>query len=1025
MHHFSFLKNLRQGVIHYCLGIIFMSSIFYALPSSAQITTTGSLTGDQLVTSIMGKGYAVSNAKLTCPNGASGSFVSTTSNIGLGQGIILTTGNLDNVKGPNNQGAATGDNGAPGDDDLDKLDGSSTEDACVLECDLVPSCDMFKIRYVFASEEYPQYVGSDFNDVFAFFISGPGITGTANIATVPGTTTPVAINNVNANINSQYFVNNANGQTIQYNGFTTPLTASIKVIPCETYHLKMAIADVQDGQYDSGVFIESGSIDCPTAEIVSPPVCANAASVDLCAPGGYKYQWPAGQPGATGPLDQQCLKVNNPKAGDVYTVNLTALGGGCPSVSKITLKGSDFSVRDTSVCPGAAKFPIKITPLTTGKYDFKWEPATNLSCSDCQTPIFDPQSTQTYTITMSDKDVSNCNRVKTVTVNVGSSFTITVSGTEICEGETATLSAMGADTYVWQPGNLTGEAVQVTPTTNTTYTVTGSKPNANCPGSPIATALVVVNKKPIVDATDVTTCAGTAVKLTGSIGGGATTGTWTGGGGTFIPDRNTPDALYTPSAAEAAAGTAVLTLESDDPQGPCVKASKQLTVTVVPAPIPLAGPDQVLCEGSAVQLDASFGGSASVGMWTGGKGTFTPGPLDPKAVYTPTKAEESSGKVVLIFTASDPTATCPRVSDSMEVRFDKKAVVSAGDPTSVCATAAIKLNGAVLGGSNAAFWIGGAGTYTPGNTDPKAIYQPTAAEIAAGKVTLIIISNTNGVCPVDSAEVTHLIHPNPIVQFAVDKPKDCIPHCVTFTDSTTAGNTAIATWEWDFGNGKTGKGKLPPQICYDKPGTYTVKLKATSDKKCVSSETKVGMIETYKNPVAQFTADPNPASVFDPVIHFYDQSTTDIKQWMWDFGDGQTSSPDKKNPSHRYSAEEGETYMVKLLVVDGNGCKDSTGMPVEVKAFFAFYMPNAFTPDENGVNDKFRGRGVGIAEYNLWIFDRWGNLIFETNDIEKGWDGTIKNRGEIAMQDVYVWRVKIKDIFGKKHAYTGTATLVK
>jgi gliding motility-associated-like protein len=304
------------------------------------------------------------------------------------------------------------------------------------------------------------------------------------------------------------------------------------------------------------------------------------------------------------------------------------------------------------------------------------------------------------------------------------------------------------------------------------------------------------------------------------------------------------------------------------------------------------------------------------------------------------------------------------------------------------------------------------------------VYQPAASEIAAGSVTLLLLSNKTGACPADSAEVTHLIHPNPVVQFSVDKPTDCAPHCVTFFDSTTAGNTAISTWEWDFGNGKSWQGKTPSKICYTTPGTYTVKLKATSDKKCTSSETKVDMINTYKNPVAQFIADPNPASTLEPTVHFFDQSTNDVISWMWDFGDGQTSSPDKKNPSHIYVTEQGEIYQVKLLVVNSNGCKDSTNVPVEVRSYFTFYIPNAFTPDGNGINDTFHGNGVGIAEYKIWIFDRWGNLVFEADDINKGWNGTLKS-GELSLQDVFVWKVNIKDIFGKKHTYTGTAALVK
>jgi hypothetical protein len=276
MHFFS-VHNRNTILIHGAWKILLLVSFLYALPASAQITTTGGLTAQELLSNIMGKGYSVSNAKLTCPTDASGSFESTTSNIGLGKGIILTTGSVNTVNGPNNSNNKTTDHGAQGDKDLDGIGKDDTEDACVLEGDLVPSCDLFKIRYVFASEEYPDYVGTEYNDVFAFFISGPGITGVKNIAIVPGTTaTAVTINNVNSNKNSQYYVDNDNGQTVEYNGFTTPLTASIKVVPCQTYHLKMAIADVGDGRYDSGVFIEAGSIDCPAPDINVPPVCANA-----------------------------------------------------------------------------------------------------------------------------------------------------------------------------------------------------------------------------------------------------------------------------------------------------------------------------------------------------------------------------------------------------------------------------------------------------------------------------------------------------------------------------------------------------------------------------------------------------------------------------------------------------------------------------------------------------------------------------------------------------------------------------
>ena len=125
---------------------------------------------------------------------------------------------------------------------------------------------------MFGSEEYPEYANSSFNDVFGFFLSGPGIAGiftnnARNIATLPETNQFVSINNVNHINNSQFYINNSGGLTIQYDGFTTVLKANATVIPGETYHIKLAIADVSDNIYDSGVCIKAGSFSSPLPEL--------------------------------------------------------------------------------------------------------------------------------------------------------------------------------------------------------------------------------------------------------------------------------------------------------------------------------------------------------------------------------------------------------------------------------------------------------------------------------------------------------------------------------------------------------------------------------------------------------------------------------------------------------------------------------------------------------------------------------------------------------------------------------------
>jgi hypothetical protein len=249
----SFVSLLRKQSVFLIVLLILSQSSF------SQLTIDETATAQQLVNTIVQPGFTVSNIKLNCPTGAIATFTGT-SDIGFEKGILLTTGKAALAKGPNNVTNSGFNSGAAGDLQLDTLMGTETYDGCAVEFDVIPNHDTLRIRYVFGSEEYPEYVNKQFNDVFSVFVSGPGITGRKNIATVPGTSIPVSINTVNANMNSQYFVPNPNGTSIQYDGFTKPLTAVQHVTANSTYHLKIVIADLTDGIFDSGLFIESGSI---------------------------------------------------------------------------------------------------------------------------------------------------------------------------------------------------------------------------------------------------------------------------------------------------------------------------------------------------------------------------------------------------------------------------------------------------------------------------------------------------------------------------------------------------------------------------------------------------------------------------------------------------------------------------------------------------------------------------------------------------------------------------------------------
>lgn len=228
---------------------------------------------------IGGNCFDVDGINLCGGGGALGTFTGGQTNIGFNKGMILATGPVSIAPGPNSSDGAGSSAGSCGPDgDLASLSTGAQFDVARLEFDFTPTQPQVVFRYVFASEEYCEYVGSQFNDVFGFFISGPGIPGgVQNIATVPMSPTPVAINNVNHQTNAGFYVNNQPagsgnlcGQNpsssnavneVQYDGYTRKFVASATVIPCQTYHIKLVIADIGDSAWDSAVFVDEGSFD--------------------------------------------------------------------------------------------------------------------------------------------------------------------------------------------------------------------------------------------------------------------------------------------------------------------------------------------------------------------------------------------------------------------------------------------------------------------------------------------------------------------------------------------------------------------------------------------------------------------------------------------------------------------------------------------------------------------------------------------------------------------------------------------
>lgn len=301
--------------------------------------------------------------------------------------------------------------------------------------------------------------------------------------------------------------------------------------------------------------------------------------------------------------------------------------------------------------------------------------------------------------------------------------------------------------------------------------------------------------------------------------------------------------------------------------------------------------------------------------------------------------------------------------------------------------------------------------------DTSSVYQPK-----------LVIKSKYG-C-VDSVVVPLNIPPLPYVNFDADLYESCVPLKVNFLDFSFSSSDKIKTWEWDFGDGSPVETTKDPHHEYNVPGTYDVSLTVTTANSCKAYYKWVEMMKVYPNPVAGFIFSPEQPTESDNTVSFYDRSSGAIF-WSWDFGDqglSPVSTSVDQNPTHTFPSSG--TFKIWQFVTSIHGCRDSIPDEITIKPDWTFYVPNTFTPNGNGVNDGFIPKGHNIIEFQMWIFDRWGNMIYTTEKTQSPstaipWNGHANGGSKTAQQDVYVWLVELKDINGLPHKYIGHVTLVR
>ena len=202
---------------------------------------------------------------------------------------------------------------------------------------------------------------------------------------------------------------------------------------------------------------------------------------------------------------------------------------------------------------------------------------------------------------------------------------------------------------------------------------------------------------------------------------------------------------------------------------------------------------------------------------------------------------------------------------------------------------------------------------------------------------------------------------------------------------------------------------------------YSVSVIVTSDSGCVSTLAKNNYITVYPKPETAFIAQPQSASIYYPIIEFTNQ-TTGADFFHWNFGDT-TTAYSFNPPPHTY-ADTG-TYVITLITSTLHSCLDTAFQNITIEPEFIFYIPNSFSPNGDQVNETFNGKGIFIKEFEMRIFDRWGNLVYKAMNYDEPWDGTINGGKELAESDVYVYAIEVTDIKDKKHHYKGIVTLVR
>lgn len=751
------------------------------------------------------------------------------------------------------------------------------------------------------------------------------------------------------------------------------------------------------GTYSITVTDNHGCTALATITVTQPPALAvtvgvtsnvacnggNGGAVSATASAGtspYTYLW--------SPNGGSANTATGLTAG-IYTITVTDNCGASTSAAVTVTQPTILTVPAYTLahvsCNGS-KNGIAIDSAVggTGPYTYLWAPGgattqkvTNLAAG-------------TYSVGVAD--LHGCTATASVIITQPVALATTVSSTRaFCNQPTgsASVSVTGGTapyTYAWNPSGQ--KVATATSLSIGTYSVVVTD-NHNCSTS----ASVTVTQPPPVLAT----ITGVTNISCYSNGNDSLKATATGGLAPYTY-------LWSPGGQTNATVTGLIvatyTVKVTDIDG----CSTSNTISVVSTPVMNISIDEepkTICKDSTGNLLAYLTGGTPPYKYVWSQGSTTS-----DITIKPASVSNYSVTVADINGCTATSQIALQFGPPVSVGISGKTVICWGDSTTLCAD--------VIGGTGGNTYLWGPNT----NTNSCVKLAPTLSLLYS-----VTVADYCGATA--TAGVTVYATPPPVINFNSNFTQGCAPFCVQFHNEVTIVRGKILQYVWLFGNGDTVMSP-DPIYCYSTNGKYSVTLTAISDSGCSATLTRVNMISIYSRPNAAFTSSPQPASILSPTVQFNDKSTDPnggIAYWWWSFGDASDSASNIQNPVHTYS--DTGTFCANLMVMDNYGCTDTTTDCVIIGPAYSLYIPSAFTPNGDGLNEVFKPVGQYIKYFDMYIFDRWGMEIYHTNNINNGWNGAVHGVGAICQEDTYIYKITVTDAANMQHSYIGNVNLLK